>query len=81
MHVIGTNEITVWMGAGQSVIFSQPRGDGGAPMEECEDRLFFLLPQLFNFSVETALQVNQNSRTLLGPYYGYQLTKYSIAKA
>ena len=22
-------------------------------------------------------QVNQNNRTLLGPYYGYQLTKYS----
>ena len=37
------------------VIFSQPRGDRGATMEEGEVQIFFLMPQLFHFLVEIAL--------------------------
>ena len=50
-------------------------------MEEGEVQIFFLIATIISFLIEIALQVNQNNRTLLGPYYGYQLTKYSIAKA
>ena len=40
-------------------------------MGEGEVRIFFLIDELISF---------QNKRTLLGPNYGYQLSKYSIAK-
>lgn len=41
------------MGVGQSVIFSEPRGDRGATIEEGKVQIF--LPQLFHFSEEIAL--------------------------
>ena len=37
------------MGVGQSVIFSQPRGDRGATMEEGEARIFFLIATIISF--------------------------------
>ena len=64
------------------VIFSQPRGDRGATMEEGEVQIFFLIAIIISFlSGNSSCQVNHNNRTLLGPYYRYQLpvTKYSIA--
>ena len=54
-------------------------------MEEGEVHIFFLIATIINFHFQKKklCQVNQNHRTLLGRYYGYQLTnkKYSIAKA
>ena len=66
------------MGVGQS-LFSKPRGDRGATMEEVEVQIFFLTATIISFLSRNSSEVNQNNRTLLGPYYGYQLTKYSIA--
>ena len=37
------------MGAGQSVISSQPRGDRGATMEEGEVQVFFLIATIISF--------------------------------
>ena len=72
------------MDVGQS-LFSKPRGHCGATMGEGEVQIFFLIATIinFHFKKKKLCQVNQNHRTLLGPYYGYQLTnkKYSIAKA
>ena len=84
MQVTGTNEIRGLDGC--TVIFSQPWGDREQPcMEEGEVHIFFLIATIinFHFKKKKLCQVNQNHRTLLGPYYGYQLTnkKYSIAKA
>ena len=50
-------------------------------MEEGEVQISSLIPQLFHFLVEMTLSGKSNNRTLLGPYYGYQLTKYSISKS
>ena len=37
------------MGVGQPVIFSQPRGDRGATMEEGEVEIFFLIVSIISF--------------------------------
>ena len=37
------------MGVGQSVIFSQPRGDRGVTMEEGEVQMFFLIATIILF--------------------------------
>ena len=37
------------MGVGQSVIFSQPRGDKGAAMKEGEVQIFFLIATIISF--------------------------------
>ena len=51
-------------------------------MMEGEVQIFFLIAVIISFlSGNSSCQVNHNNRTLLGPYYRYQLpvTKYSIA--
>ena len=49
-------------------------------MEEGEVQIFFLIATIISF---LSRNENENNRTLLGPYYGYQLTNciYSIVKA
>ena len=37
------------MGVGQSVIFSQPRGDQGAIMKKGEVQIFFLIATIISF--------------------------------
>ena len=51
-------------------------------MEDGEVQIFFLIATIISFlSRNSSVGLIKKIRTLLGPYYGYQLTKYSIAKA
>ena len=44
-------------------------------MEEGEAQIFFPIAKIISFLGRNSSQVNQNNRTLLGPYYGYQLAR------
>ena len=61
------------MGVNQMDIFSQPRGDRGATMEEGEVQMTTdFLSDYHNYFIcqkKQLCQVNQNNRTLFGPYY------------
>ena len=59
------------MGVGQMVIFSQPRGDRGAIMHGGRCGTDFLESDCHNYFIslkKKLCQLNQNNRTLLGPY-------------
>ena len=49
---------------GQSIIFSQPRGDRGATMDEGEVQIFFLIVTIISFLLEEIHQASEVKQSI-----------------